>query len=153
MYPFTYLETYIEELYFYYEISKRPSIDDVARKLDLRVIFNCPTSYIRNEIILIETGTPEEEWEHFAHELGHYFRDNGSRQLLPLQYEHYIEHRAENFMYHFCVPSFLLVQEDLPFCRTEAIHTIMKRYGVTKAFAKKRLDMYERKLLELHYYE
>ena len=101
---------------------------------------------------MIAKGTPAQEWEDVGHELGHFFRDHGDVVDVPPLYRHYIEHKADHFGYHFCVPSFLLIEDDLPFCRTEAIHTIMMRYGVTKRFAEKRLDMYERKLLELHYF-
>lgn len=55
------------------------------------------------------------------------------------------EFQANQFMYHFCVPTFMLLQMELPQWRSQALATIAAVFRVTKEFADKRLDMFERR--------
>lgn len=48
-------------------------------------------------------------------------------------------------MYHFCVPTFMLLQMELPQWRSQALATIATVFRVTKDFAEKRLEMFERR--------
>lgn len=55
------------------------------------------------------------------------------------------EFQAKQFMYHFCVPTFMLLQMTLPNLRQQAILHIAQTFHVTRDFAEKRLALFEQR--------
>jgi Zn-dependent peptidase ImmA (M78 family) len=67
---------------------------------------------------------PQEQWQDFVHELAHVLKYaenpfNMNRMTRELQ-----EYQANSFMYHFCVPTFMLEKMSLPRMQSEAIKLI-----------------------------
>lgn len=78
---------------------------------------------------------PQEQWQDFVHELAHVLKYaenpfNMNRMTRELQ-----EYQANSFMYHFCVPTFMLEKLSLPRMQSEAIKLIGDTFNVTYPFA------------------
>ncbi len=63
------------------------------------------------------------------------------------------EYQANSFMYHFCVPTFMLEKISLPRMQSEAIKLIGDTFNVTYPFAAQRLEMYRRKQFSFMMYK
>ncbi|MCM3111643.1 ImmA/IrrE family metallo-endopeptidase [Lederbergia lenta] len=99
-------------------------------------------------ILLNEDLNHKEQWQDFAHELCHVLQHEGYQQNLPNSFVLYQEVKADNFMYNFCVPTFML--QDYPIANyyniEDGIPIIAKDFNVTEKFAKKRLIQYKNKM-------
>lgn len=152
MLRYTLLEDFVIDIYCLYKLERvsKYSLQNLADILEIDLVMDSPKNHIVQDIIFIESGSKEEQREAFVHELGHYFRHAGKQRKSSISFRNLTEWQADQFAYHFCIPTFFLFEDDLPFCREEATKIIMKKYGVTYAFASKRLDMYEHKLLDVY---
>lgn len=103
-------------------------------------------------IFLNEHLSPEEKWQDFGHELCHVLQHSGYQWNLPFEFRLYQEVKAENFMHHFCVPTFML--QDYEFTNyynfDDGVPLIAKNFNVTEEFAKIRLNQYKKKVLQAH---
>lgn len=93
-------------------------------------------------IFLNENLTPQQQWQDFCHELAHVLLHVGNQLHLPKSFVEYQEHKANNFMYHACVPSFMLRDMQLPYDTKTAVWEVQEAFGVERAFAEKRLQQY-----------
>jgi hypothetical protein len=89
----------------------------------------------------------QEMWEDFGHELCHYLTQHGNQTIMPELFLKFQEQKADHFSLHFCVPTFMLDQIELPAERTRAILLIEQTFNVTTPFAKKRLERYEQQMI------
>lgn len=143
----TYLEDYIYSLLKAIKITdpKELTINNVASKLGLTVVYRRKPYRFDDEIIL-QHGTSQQEWQLFAHELCHYLRHSGNQLNMNPLFVELQEWQADNFTYHFCVPTFMLEEIDLPKQKIEAIGVIAETFGVEYEFARIRL---EKRLLQI----
>lgn len=153
IYAYSHLEDFIIDHYKKIGI-RRPEqlkLGNVARRLNIIVYtFGWPSEAVyangRQYIYLNRYLTPEQKWQEFAHEIGHILRHAGHQRKLHPLFVELQEWDADNFMYHFCVPTFMLQRIRLPPNQREAIQLIMDIFGVDYEFASMRLNKYYQKL-------
>ncbi|MEQ6048477.1 ImmA/IrrE family metallo-endopeptidase [Lysinibacillus capsici] len=58
--------------------------------------------FLNNQLTICQS------WQDFGHELGHVLLHMGNQQRMYPLFREYQEYKANNFMYHACVPSFML---------------------------------------------
>ncbi|SET95692.1 protein of unknown function [Salinibacillus kushneri] len=93
-------------------------------------------------IFLNKYLTKTQQWQEFAHEIGHVLRHAGHQSSMPIPFRQLQEWQAERFAYHFCVPTFMLL--DLVEVN---IYQIMNLFNVEYEFAVRRMEMYQNKLI------
>lgn len=150
----TLMEDYIQNLYHSLSILVPEQIDMImiARKLNIWLYFkpfgsraicrdNLPSIIIDNRNMIFQ------QWEDFGHELCHILFHAGNQLYIPKLFIKYQESKANNFMLHFCIPTFMLRTLNLPETRKEAIYLIAKTFNVSFHIAEQRLSHYENQLL------
>ena len=139
----THLEDYIHDLYKSIGVTCPLDMDMlmIARKLEVEIIYRRNAFRLENEIILVR-GTKREEWMQFGHEVCHYLRHSGNQLNMHSLFMRLQEWQADSFMYHFCVPTFMLSDLDLSRDRKKAIWEIQKAFSVSYEFAEIRLEKY-----------
>lgn len=152
---YTTIEDYVKRLYHDMGVSEPNQIDmkAIASCLDIKLRFweFSNQALMRKEetmIFLNENLNSQERWQEFAHELCHVLQDEGYQLNLPKSFVLYQEVKADNFMYHFCVPTFMLEQYQLAnyFNIEDGVPIIARDFNVTEEFARKRLIHYRNKL-------
>src|SRR5699024_4994001 len=91
--------------------------------------------------------------EVFGHELGHVLLHVGIQLGMPEDFRHMQEAKARNFALHFTVPTFMLLELNMPKYRNQAVNLIAETFGVTHDFANERLLHYERQINGKLFYE
>ena len=154
-YNFSLLEDFIYKVYARIEVSDASQIDlfAIAQALDVSVFLHpYPTQAIVNDgrhYVFINDSTPQEEWwEVFGHELGHILLHAGNQGRLPLPFVEYQEWQADLFALHFCIPTFMLLSDDLPNDCRLATADVAEHYGVSLPFAYERLKIHKQKLFD-----
>lgn len=147
VYYYTPLEDYVKELYYYLSIYSPDQIDMkvIAEKLRVRLYYwDLPSEASfyeeRARIMLNENLTSQQKWQDFSHELSHILRHVGDQYGMPSSFRLLQERQATNFMYHFCVPTFMLEQISFPWRKSEVIEVISKTFNVEYEFAAQRLE-------------
>jgi len=143
------LEDWIKDFYINLEINEPHQLDllDIAYRMGLNVIFKDISSrFYDKEVIIDERLSKPEQWQEFGHELCHALRHNGNQLVMDKSFIELQEYQANNFMHHFCVPTFMLQKIKFPRFRSRAICLIASTFGVTFPFANKRLEMYENRV-------
>lgn len=99
-------------------------------------------------IVLNNNLSPEEEWQDFSHEIGHILKHYGNQHKMINLFRNLQEYQADNFMFHFCVPTFMLLNYEISnyFNIKEGAPFIANEFRVTEKFAKKRLNLFRRKI-------
>ncbi|GIO25296.1 ImmA/IrrE family metallo-endopeptidase [Oceanobacillus sp. J11TS1] len=92
-----------------------------------------------NEIIL-NKGTPRQEWMMFGHEVCHYLRHCGIQLVMNKLFIDLQEYQANYFAYHFCVPTFMLDE-----LKINSVKDIVDHFNVDYEFAWKRFEIYQNK--------
>ncbi|ALX49705.1 terminase [Lentibacillus amyloliquefaciens] len=141
---FTHLEDFITNLYSKLQIHEPYQLDmfTIAKKLNIDIVYRKTSFRLGNDIVLIKS-TKQKEWQNFGHELEHSLQHVGQQLNMHYLFRDLQEYQARRFAYHFCVPTFMLQQyNDLTVC------DVMNLFNVEYGFALKRLEMYERKLLD-----
>ncbi|UII56674.1 ImmA/IrrE family metallo-endopeptidase [Cytobacillus spongiae] len=167
-YTYTPLEDFVRDLYHKLNMFVPTDIDMVyiAEQFKVKLHFyDDGSTAVENgeelHMFIDERLTPQEQWQDFAHELCHLIRHNGNQLWLSTKlstdYIKLQESQAENFMYHFCVPSFMLLDYQVIDFHTlnEGVPFVSNVFNVTDEFAKKRLIMFlnqiqQAQLDELH---
>jgi Zn-dependent peptidase ImmA (M78 family) len=147
------LEDWIQNFYSHLDIYHPHQLDflEIARRLGLYVHFQKFSSRIyAGEIIIDERLSPEEQYEDFAHELCHLYRQYGNQLSMNKEFLLLQEAKAENFSLHFCIPTFMLLRYEIAnFLDIEAgVPFITKEFSVTEEFARERLKQFKRKILQ-----
>lgn len=159
MYKFTSLEEHIARLYKHIGILHPCNIDllKIAAKLNVWIHFSKELdskAISRNglySIIINENQPKQNQWEDFGHELCHILNHEGNQLNLPPSFVEFQEQKANNFMLHFCVPTFMLRELYLP--PEHTVEFISETFNVTYKTAKIRLEMYQRQLYQHRYDE
>jgi Zn-dependent peptidase ImmA (M78 family) len=152
-YTYTPLESWIEKLYKHLSISRPDQLNmiDIAAKLQIWLHFeNIESTAIDRtglySLIIDRRLNPQQQWEDFGHELCHVLRHAGNQMLLPDSMVQLQEYQANNFALQFCVPTFMLLRLPFPSTKREFIAEICSTFNVTEAFAKRRLEHFERQV-------
>ncbi|MEK5070305.1 ImmA/IrrE family metallo-endopeptidase [Sporosarcina sp. FSL K6-1508] len=142
----THLEDYIYSLYMSIDITNPADLDMslIAKEIGVEIVYKENSFRFDNEIILVR-GTKSEEWMEFGHEVCHYLRHSGNQLNMHFLFMRLQEWQADSFMYHFCVPTFMLHELDLPSDRKKAIWEIQKAFNVSYEFAEIRLEKFAQK--------
>lgn len=158
IYTFTNLEESIKSLYFSLDIKKPYEIDmwQFANKFDIWIEFEEGKSELVEPqkdlftICLDSRISSQKQWQDFAHELGHVIRHVGKQHELREYFRDLQEFQANNFMYHFCVPTFMLIEYNVSNCLDieHGAKFVSDTFNVTEKFAKKRLALFRDKLLQ-----
>lgn len=151
-YFLTHLEEDIKRLYAQLQISGPAYVDmhRIAAEFHVWVHYEDTGSMMVKHqglysIILNRALSPEEQWQDFAHELCHVLKHTGNHFKMHKLFRELQEFQAKQFMYHFCVPTFMLLQMKLPNLRQQATLQIAQTFHVTWAFAEKRLALFEQR--------
>ncbi|WP_342471599.1 ImmA/IrrE family metallo-endopeptidase [Metasolibacillus sp. FSL H7-0170] len=100
-----------------------------------QALFFVNTGYI----MINENLTPQQQWQDFCHELCHILLHTGHQGRMPPLFRSYQEYKASNFMYHACVPTFML---DALEPAVLTAHNIQHLFNVEYEFAMQRLERY-----------
>ncbi|MGN8233196.1 ImmA/IrrE family metallo-endopeptidase [Priestia flexa] len=143
------LEDWIEQLYKKIGVYRPEQLNyrDIAKKLNIRLTYLEMTSRLFKDLVIIDSRlSSEEQFEDFAHEACHILRHAGNHMIINDLFLELQESQAKRFVYHFCVPTFML--RNLTFCksRKETVYLIASTFKVTYQLADKRLRLYENKL-------
>lgn len=156
-YQFTQLETDIKHFYDKLRIFSPSDIDMyyIANEMDIWIHYHNDESTLyksRNglySIFLDERLSYQEQWQDFGHELGHVIKHVGNQHKLKPMFRLLQENQANNFMYQFCVPTFMLL--DLKVITymniNDGLTFISKTFNVTHEFARVRLNHFKNQLL------
>lgn len=144
-------EKYIQQFYKSINVSDPLllTIELVIEHLDLEVMYWPHSSAIaihgdRYIVFLNDNLSMQRQWQEFGHEMYHYFYDETNYDLLKETYAIYGESKADYFAYHFCVPTFMLMQ-----LKEVSIDVITRLFNVEFDFALRRLEMYQGKLMSI----
>ena len=159
-YQLTILEQKIKSLYETFGINSPSQLDFLAiaslvkipvyiGKWDSKVV-KFKGTY---RIVINKNLSSKEQWEVFVHELCHVLNHCGTQLNMPKPFIELQEYQANNFMFHFCVPTFMLLKLELPQYKNQAIKMISDTFNVTLEFAEKRFGQFENKLIGLEFYE
>src|SRR5690625_5108689 len=144
-------EQYIQKFYKSINVSDPLllTIELVIEHLDLEVMYwphssaiaKCNNQYI---IFLNDRLSMQQQWQEFGHEMYHFFFDETRYDLLYESFGDYGETKADYFSYHFCVPTFMLMQ-----LKEVSVDVITRLFNVEYEFALRRLEMYQGKLMSI----
>ncbi|GAA0313561.1 ImmA/IrrE family metallo-endopeptidase [Bacillus carboniphilus] len=152
-YQTIFLEDWIKDLYDKLDI-KNPNqlnIKNISENIGIRLTYRNVTSrFYKNEIIIDNRQSLQEQWQEFGHELCHALRHEGNQLILPNSFLILQECQANTFMYHFCVPTFMLLEFKLNSLSNvkDGVPLISKTFNVTEKFAEERLKQFKRKMLQ-----
>jgi Zn-dependent peptidase ImmA (M78 family) len=157
-YTYTPLEEFVKDLYNVLSISTPQEIDmkDIAKQLNIKLYFyDDGSTAVGNRIFIDERLSKARQWEDFGHELCHTLRHHGNQLLMSdddllLSFMRLQESQSDNFMYHFCTPTFMLLNYKITnFLDVKAgIPFIVENFNVTEEFAAERLKRFKRQLLQ-----
>ncbi|PIC65377.1 hypothetical protein CSV79_01790 [Sporosarcina sp. P13] len=153
MYLKSHLEDYIEKLYNGISIHNPGQLNKyvIADRLDIGIyLASDPSEAFRWQeryyIFINRNLNGRQRWQDFGHELCHVLRHSGHQGHMPPPFRELQEWQADNFMYHFCVPTFMLDRMQLPSDRQRATLLLCDVFTVEYHFAETRLDQYFNKL-------
>ncbi|WP_407969038.1 ImmA/IrrE family metallo-endopeptidase [Bacillus altitudinis] len=148
----SHLEEEVKKIYTKLNMFTPESIDmeriAVALKIWLHferrpsIVFCVNGSY---SMVIDKRLNKKQQWEEFGHELCHVIKHYGNQFDMHKLFRELQEFQAKQFMYHFCVPTFMLQKMRLPPLQSEAIKFIGDAFNVTYSFAARRLEIFERK--------
>lgn len=157
---YTLLEDFVIKIYNNLSLSnignlENIDIDYVSEKLNIKTYYyhnKCQAVFYKGKykVFLNKYLTPQQQWQNFAHELGHIFQHVNDQVDDTYNFRLLEELEADNFAHHFCIPTFLLNQIRLPYTRCEAIAVIATTFNVEHEFASIRLTKWMNKL-ESHF--
>ncbi|MFJ5766767.1 ImmA/IrrE family metallo-endopeptidase [Lysinibacillus sp. NPDC093210] len=150
------LEDYIKDLYIRMGITIPAFLDFqvISERIGIKVFFWSDSSqalFANNQpfIFLNQSSSMQQQWQEFCHELAHVLLHSGDQFYMYPLFREYQEYKANNFMYHACVPSFMLDELE----PTElTVENVQRLFNVEYDFAFKRLEQYRsKKLLMLNW--
>lgn len=152
----THTENFIKDLFNKMDITKpnHLNISNISIKLRIQIFYWKDVSqalFLKEKayIFLNNQLTPPQQWQDFCHELGHVLLHTGNQQRMYPLFREYQEYKANNFMYHACVPSFMLDELEPSELTVE---NVQRLFNVEYDFAFKRLEQYRsKKLLMLNW--
>ena len=151
MYYMSHTEDYVREMYFKIGIKSPIQLDflQIARKLGIKVFYWKEPSqavFIKDfsYIFLNEYLDEQQKWQDFCHELAHVLLHTGNQKRMSSRFREYQEAKANHFMYHTCVPTFMLNEIKADYLTA---NQVAQTFNVTEQFARIRLERYISKQL------
>lgn len=119
--------------------------------MDIRIFYWTKTSQALFDekhvyIFLDKCLTEPQLWQDFCHELEHVLLHTGQQERMSKSWIKYLENKANDFMYHACVPSFMLDEMEYD---ALTIENVQQLYNVEYDFAEKRLTQYFNKKMNM----
>lgn len=149
MNQYSHLEDYIKSFYTQMKIDSPELLDmkSIARQLEIKLFYWEEKSqailYEDMSAIFIDCrSSPEMQWQDFMHELCHVLIHTGDQIYMSPLFREYQEFKANNFMYHACVPTFMLDNHNIYDNTLENARLIQELFHVEGKFAIKRLNQY-----------
>ncbi|WP_404427269.1 ImmA/IrrE family metallo-endopeptidase [Ureibacillus chungkukjangi] len=149
MYTTSHTEDLIKVFYTKLGILKPDQLkcEIIATKLGIDIFYwDKPSQALFMEdrawIFLNEHLTPSQMWQDFCHELCHVLFHCGNQIYIKDSFRQYQEAKANQFMYHACVPSFMLRELNITDSSYKSIKTVSQLFNVDYSFASKRLAQY-----------
>lgn len=153
IYIYSHLEDYIQDLYKRVRITNPHQLNKyvIGDRLNIGVYpvrGNSESLYFANRhyIYIDRDLTSRQRWQDFGHELCHVLWHVGYQGRMHEPFRELQEWQADNFMFHFCVPTFMLQRIRLPPDKQTAAYVIAETFNVEPAFAAERLDRYVQKI-------
>ena len=149
---YTHLEDYVQQFYTRMGITSPPllNLEEIAFRMGLKVFYweeKSQALFIdgRYYIFLNKNQSPQQQWQDFCHELSHVLLHTGDQfHMYPL-FREYQEFKANNFMYHACIPTFMLEALSIDDHTPQTIMKVMQIFNVEYDFAFRRLTQYNNK--------
>lgn len=152
MYNQSHMEDFIQDLYSGLSIYRPDQLNKylIADRLNIGIYLASNDSEAfywngRYYIFINRDLDSRRRWQEFGHELCHVLRHGGHQGRMPSQLRELQEWQADNFMYHFCVPTFMLLRIRLPPDSDCAARLIAHEFNVELDFATERLERFMRK--------
>ncbi|YCI92527.1 ImmA/IrrE family metallo-endopeptidase [Bacillus sp. PK6-026] len=156
----SHLEEYVKNMYQKFGFFEPHHIDmnRIAAHFNIWIHYeNVNSMMIKHDgmysIILNSSLSKEKQWEDFAHELCHVLKHAGNQLYMNQMFRELQEFQANQFMYHFCVPTFMLLKMDFPQLRCQAAKMIADLFKVTESFAVKRIELFEKRQAGIQFHE
>lgn len=156
----SHLEEYVKNMYLNFGFTEPYHIDmsRIASYFNIWVHYEDVNSMmIKHDgmysIILDSRLSKEKQWEDFAHELCHVLKHAGNQLNMNKMFRELQEFQANQFMYHFCVPTFMLLKLDFPELRCHAAKMIAELFNVTEEFAAKRVELFEKRQIGIQFHQ
>ncbi|SKC04586.1 protein of unknown function [Lysinibacillus sp. AC-3] len=156
----TYTEDFIKEMYKKIGIEKPKQLgfQNISGALGIKVYFwrnSSQALFIGSQafIALNENLTVSQQWQEFCHELSHVLQHNGHqgyRGKMPRSWIEYQENKANNFMYHACIPSFMLDTLKINDYTFSTVIMIQRLFNVEYEFALSRVTQYINNRMQLY---
>ncbi|KOY81504.1 hypothetical protein ADM90_19560 [Lysinibacillus macroides] len=151
---YTHLEDYVQQFYTRLGITDPTLLqfEEMALRMGLKVFYWSEKSQAlfidgRYYIFLNENQSPKQQWQDFCHELSHVLLHTGDQfHMYPL-FREYQEFKANHFMYHACMPTFMMDDLKLNYSAPQVIRELQEIFNVEYEFASKRLLQYKSKLI------
>ena len=146
------LEDYTQKVYENIDIyhSHQLDIETIAERIGMKLnYYDGFSTYAFNQFFLNERLTESEQWQDFGHEMCHALWHCGNQRLLSPSFVQYQEWKANNFMYEFCVPEFML-RQSMKELDDHPINLIIDNFNVTPDFARVRYERYMMKRYQQH---
>lgn len=160
MYFNSYTEDFVREFYTKINVLRPQQLQFqmIASKLGINVYYwhESSQALFMGEIpyiFLDEHLSSQQQWQNFCHELAHVLLHTGNQRRMSSGFREYQETKANLFMYHACIPTFMLQQLEIADYSNETVLFIQKLFNVEKEFALHRLTQYlnkKRFMLNLH---
>ncbi|MFJ3386879.1 ImmA/IrrE family metallo-endopeptidase [Lysinibacillus sp. Ag94] len=149
---YSYLEDFIKDFFTRMD-TLSPSLLNfhvIARKLEIKIFYwSDPSQALfakdKPYIFLDESLNPQQQWQEFCHELAHVLLHTGDQFYMSPLFREYQEHKANNFMYHACMPTFMLDELHLEDCSPQTVIRLQELFNVEYQFALRRLTQYYNK--------
>ncbi|TKI50559.1 ImmA/IrrE family metallo-endopeptidase [Lysinibacillus tabacifolii] len=156
---YTHLEDFIQQFYTRLGIIL-PSLlnfTEVSQRLGLRVFYwSEPSQALFSKdkpyIFLNESLNKQQQWQEFCHELAHVLLHTGDQFYMYPLFREYQEYKANNFMYHACMPTFMLDEIQLYDYLPQTVVKLQELFNVEYEFALKRLTQYLNKRFYVPYW-
>lgn len=156
---YSHLEDFIKEFYFKMNIISPPLLGfrEIAKNLGIKVFYWSETSQAlyANDlpyIFLDESLSQQQQWQDFCHELAHVLLHTGDQFYMYPLFREYQEYKANNFMYHACMPTFMLDELQLYDYLPQTVVKLQELFNVEYEFAMKRLTQYLNKRFYVPYW-
>lgn len=146
---YTHTEDYIKN--FYEEIGitnpQELKFQAIAEQLGIYVFYWSDASQAlftgnKGFILLNENLTSQQQWQEFCHELAHVLFHAGNQSKMPPSFREYQEAKANIFMSHAAIPTFMLDRLPIYDFDILTVYEVQKLFNVEYEFALKRLQHY-----------
>lgn len=156
---YTHLEDYVQQFYTRLDITDPTLLhfEVVAFRMGLKVYYWSDSSQAlfanqKPYIFLDESLTQQQQWQDFCHELAHVLLHTGDQFYMYPLFREYQEYKANNFMYHACMPTFMLDEMQLYDYLPQTVVKLQELFNVEYDFALKRLTQYLNKRFYVPYW-